>query len=195
MPPVIMLATVEVVISAERDGRQRKNVLHYRSTTGAPTVAELEALCIHVRENITDKYAECVCAGTQFVSVKATDVSTATGAQHELYMNRGTIGGAQVMPGQVSLCMTKRTSVRGKSTRGRLFTFDVPEDHFNGDILNPGYLPVLTQLAGRFMQTANGGQFVPAVGSRKNGNSQPITAITWDQVADTQRRRLTGRGR
>ena len=195
MAPVIMTMTVETVISAEREGRQRKNVIHWWTPAGAPSQADLRALNIHVRDNITDKYAEATCAGTTFVSIKSTDVSTATGAQDELQMNRATIGGAQVLPGQVSLCFTKRTAVRGKSTRGRMFTFDVPEDHFNGDILNPGYLPLLTTLAGRFLTPAVGGLFVPAVGSRKNGNSVVMTAITWDQVADTQRRRLTGRGR
>ena len=159
-----------------------------------PTVPELLNLLAAVEGSVIDRYEDFVCLGTRWYELIAQDIHDQTGFQVSRSINRLAAGGTQVSPANVSLCLSKRTSLPGQSNRGRFYVIDCPEDMFNGDDLNPFYNGALTTLANALQQPLLSGRFLPAVGSRRQQGSTVITAISWDQIADSQRRRLKGRG-
>ena len=189
-----MAYTVEVTLKAERSGNQRRNVIHYAYLTTRPTVAELTTLLAHVENIVIDKYEDVVCTGTRWYELVAQDMHDQTGVQVTRTVNRLSVNGTQVSPSNVSLCLSKRTARAGRSYSGRFYMVDCAEDMFNGDDLNPLYNGAVTTLANAILAIPTGNRFFPAVGSRRSAGSTPMLAITWDQVADSQRRRLKGRG-
>lgn len=195
MPFTPIANTVESTLIAQREGRQRLNVIHWNVGTAVPSTAELEQLNDEILAGIIDKQKQITCLGTAWTEVRSVFIETASGSVVSNSAFIAGTGGTQVFPGNVSHCLTKRTALRGRSFRGRFFLFDLSEDYFNGDTVNPGYLPAITALANELLLERVGGLFKPAVASRLLQGSQAIQEITFDQVADTQSRRLTGRGR
>jgi hypothetical protein len=192
-----MLRTVEVVLFASRSGEERRNVIHYRYGDGSPrpSATELTNLGNDVIGSIIDQYEDFVVLGTTWYKVSVRDVEDANGAYVEIATNRVSAGGSQVMPGGVSLCLSKRTARAGRSFRGRFYLIDCDESMFNGDDLNPAFIPAIDELATALLLPRQAGRFLPSVGSRKLGGSTPMASITYDRVADYQRRRGKGRGR
>jgi hypothetical protein len=191
---VYMLQTVQVEMRAQRGTNERRNIIHYFYSGARPTAGELSSLCDFVESNIIEEYEDFVCFGTRWYEIVATDFADLGGATFTKSVNRLSAGGSQVAPGNVSLCITKHCNRRGRSFRGRFFVMDCPEDMFNGDDLNPGYIPVINDMTAKMLLSAVGGRFTPSVGSRKLGGSTPISSYTYDTIADSQRRRLQGRG-
>lgn len=194
MPFHPILQTVEVTLKAERAGNQRRNVIHYYYNLPRPSASEISLLLAAVEASVIEKYEDVVCTGTRWYELVGQDIHAVGGAQVSRAINRLSSNGTQVAPSNVSLCMSKRTNFAGGSNRGRFYFIDAAEDMFNGDDLNPLYNGALTTLANALLTSHVSGRFLPAVASRINGVSTGMTAITWDQVADSQRRRLKGRG-
>lgn len=194
MPPTIMLQTVEVRLVAERDGEARINVIHFRYASTPPSVGQLASLCSECETNILDAQEDLAVVGTQWTRIEAQDMAVPNGNQFVRDVTRFGAGGTQVMPGNVSFVLSKKTSQSGRSFQGRYYLFDMGEDFFNGSTLNPAYRPGVDQLCARLLLPCVGFFFVPAVGSRKYQGSTPITSMVYNDVADTQRRRLPGIG-
>lgn len=190
--------TVEVVMFASRNGEERRNIIHYNygqtPVPHRPTVTELTNLLNDVVANIIDQQENFTSTGTVWYQVTARDIHDATGNMASLNITRLAGGPIDNMPGAVSHCLTKRTAIPGRSYRGRYYLFDLPEDYFNGDDLNAVYIIPINALIRELLLPRQAGMFVPAVASRKMLVSTPITAFTYDLVADTQVRRGKGRG-
>lgn len=197
MPPQVfhpVANTVEVVLKASRAGVERRNVIHYRYNTPRPTQAELFNLLNDIELSVINEYEDFVAFGTVWYEITAADIHDSGGAFATKQINRLSAGSLQVFPGGVSHCLTKRTGARGRSFRGRFYLIDLAEDYFAGDDMNPAYLPVVTQLCDALLLQRQNGRFHPAVASRSLNGSTDITQMTFDLIADSQRRRLKGRG-
>jgi len=186
--------TVESKLFAQRGGRLRLNIIHWKYDLGAPNSTELAALNADIENNIIQEYEDFVAVGTQWYQIVSTDIGGVGGASASRSINRLGAGSLDEYPGNVSYVLSKRTGQTGRSKRGRFYLIDLPEDFFNGDIINPFVLGQVDSLAAQLLLPRQAGRFVPAVASPTLGTSQIITAITHDGVADSQRRRLTGRG-
>jgi len=194
MPFTPITNTVEVKLYAQRGGRLRLNVFHYGYDLGPPNAVELAALAVDIENGIVDKYEDFVALGTQWYQIVLTDIDSAGGATHTRSINRIAVGSTEDLPGNCSYVLSKRTGATGRSKRGRFYLIDLPEEFFNGDLINPAIIFAVNQLAAQLLLPRQAGRFVPVVASPTLGTSQVITAITHDGVADAQRRRLTGRG-
>jgi len=190
----LMINTVETKMYAQRGGRLRINYLHWHYNNPPPTAAELANLNADIELNIIDKYEDFVSLGTQWYQIISTDIGTSSGETSTRTVNRISLGPIDDLPGNCSYVLTKRTATRGRSFRGRLFLIDLPEDFFNGDLFNTFYGSPISNLMAAIVTPRQAGRFNPAVGSKTLGISTPFTAMTHDGVADSQRKRLTGRG-
>lgn len=192
-----MFFTVEVVLFAQKNGNERRNVIHYHYTGAAPSVAELTNLLNDLDGGmfVNNLYPGLVATGTTWYLLTARDAAAATGAVAAKTVNHpSSYGGAQADNSNVSLCLTKRTGVPRRYARGRFYMIDCPENEFVDDTLQNIYLPGLTLFAAALMASRVSGRFIAAVGSRKYTGSTPITSIDWDFTADSQYRRLKSRG-
>lgn len=192
-----MTNTAEVVLEGNRGGRERRNVIHYQYPNGtAISIAQLEQLAQECFDNIVNSQQAVTCTGTSWQRASATDVGPLLGGFTASIsgFRTGTFN-APAAPGNVSFVLSKRTGVKGPRHRGRFYLFDLPEGGITDDTIDLGLLPLMTNLAGELQFTRVGGLFVPAVGSREGVYSTPIQSMTFDLTTDSQRRRLTGRGR
>lgn len=192
--PVIMANTAQVEIWYERSGQERRNVIHFNDSGSGFTAADLTQLASEVETQIVSKMLPLAAQGTRFYNVRATDIRTPTGPQVDDSFSHMSTGGLQVLPANSSFCLSKHTLVRGRSYQGRFYLADLSEDFFNGDYLNPIYVPGINDLATQLLSTRVSGKFKPAVGSRKLLSSTKMQSISYDFTADSQRRRLPGRG-
>jgi len=186
--------TVEVVLKAQRNGNRRENVIHYNYGGHILTLTDLNNLAQELDNDLVLAQATVTCNQTTWFEITCRDLNQEGGLATSHTMAKAGIIAADPFPGNVSFVLTKRTGIAARWARGRYYLFDMVEDFFNGDLLNPIELPNLTVIANRLMADHVNGVFTPAVASRKLGLSNILTAITFDFNADSQRRRLAGRG-
>ena len=192
--PFIIPGCVEVVTHAQSNGNERCNVFHYGYTGSAPVASELESLLADWEASVIEAQEDLTWVGTTYYKAVARDLGDTAGAYAERSMFRIGADGNAATSSQVSLCLSKRSGLRGRSRHGRFYIFDVTDPFFDHDTLNVVYLPLLNNLAENLLETRLSGRFVPVIASRKHLNWVPIRSITWDFTVDTQRRRIPGRG-
>lgn len=134
------------------------------------------------------------------VQIRITDQED----QHGFVVNYGTglpSAGSDTgdgMPGNVALVMTKRTNHRGRSYRGRIYTFGFAEDQVAGNTVSPTITSAFTTAFNLLQSLDVGGVVwvhvvvsrVEAGDPREIGMYTPVTSITTDGQVDSQRRRL-----
>jgi len=192
-----MFFTVEVVLYAVRGTNERRNVIHYHYTGAAPSTGELGSLLDDLDGGmfVNNLYPGLVALGTTWYLLTAQDKAAASGAYATKAVSHSSSYSASTANNSnVSLCLTKRTAIRRRYATGRFYMIDCPENEFDNDQLNVAFLAGLTLFANALKASRVSGRFQAAVGSRKYTGSNPITTIDWDFNADSQRRRLRGRG-
>lgn len=110
----------------------------------------------------------------------------------------------EALPFNCAFCISLRTDHRGRSGRGRNFIAGLTEAQQNASIINAA---TRTTIVAAYQLLVGAGTFVPGLGlsvvsKRHNGIDrvtalvQPVTAVlAVNDVMDSQRRRLPGRGR
>jgi len=115
--PVANVAEVEMRMRLA--GQSIENTLYFQFASG-PSSAELTALGGDMRDWWIASYAPLVSSLVQLVEVNCTDLTTATGPQVGIAVTDefGT-GGSNALSNNVALCVSFRTTMRGRSFRGR----------------------------------------------------------------------------
>lgn len=115
------------------------------------------------------------------------------------------VGGvsADSLPNNVAYCISKYTGLRGRSQRGRFFLPGIPSNAREGaSRVSSAYQTSIVTACSGFLGQMIAATFVPVVISlytagapRTTGIYNPITTLApVDNVLDSQRRRLPGRG-
>lgn len=156
-------------------------------------------------------YGPLVSDGVQLHEVVATDMTSASSGQVSVTPAIAAIGGQSSpdLPSNASLTISFRTALRGRSFRGRNYLVGLTEDTNTGNIINDAFLALVVAayeellpggsalsagewvVASRFSGVDTNGVPIPRVA----GVTTPITTVVIvDNVIDSQRRRLPGRG-
>lgn len=142
----------------------------------------------------------------QLDSTVAIDQTTFDGPVG-IFVGPGTdVGGVadNPAPSNVAFCVTKLTAGRGRGARGRWYLPGIPKEKFIGQSeLDTTYVNSLVAGSNDVLSAMATANFFGAVVSRQlnkvdrvAGLVRPITAFrAYDNVVDSQRRRLPGRGR
>lgn len=187
--------TVEVAIKATMLGNERANIIHYNyGVSGPPTAGDLNNLIDGVLGQVIPALRVLTSNQCHFYEITARDMETAFGA----FVSRGidlfgTNAGSSA-PGNVSVVLSKRSGVPGRSNRGRFYTHDLNEGNLIVDTIDTTMASQLVNVAVGLLTRLVVSRFVPAIASRLGAYSLPITAIIIDTIADSMYRRLTGRG-
>ena len=203
MAYIPVLDTVQAELILLVDGQRCENVFHFHTSTPF-TVTDMDLLATDLIA-FWDAQFKTQYNSTVFLSeVKITDMSAqnapsvTSGAGLPI---AGTRTGVQ-LPNNCAVVFTKRTALRGRSYRGRVYFGPLGEP----DVVNNAATPALvTGLLSRYetMKTRVIGArtWNMAVVSRfQNGNplafgvATNVSGFTSDGVIDSQRRRLPGRG-
>lgn len=138
------------------------------------------------------------------INIKLTDLTLQIGpvVNYSTGLPLVGAGASPSLPNNVALVFTKRTILRGRSYRGRIYHFGLMEsmvtDNQVGGANITNLVAIYSLLLNPITATAN---WDLVVVSRYNNNQPRVTAdvtavtnITTDGLVDSQRRRLPGRG-
>lgn len=135
--------------------------------------------------------------------IVATDQSTqnAPGLELAVAARPGTIPG-EVMPNNVTLVTTFNTAFRGRSFRGRSYWNGMAEAQVAGSLVLPATVTAINNTYPTLQTSLGAASMTLVVASRFTNNapritglSTPVTGFRTENVVDSQRRRLPGRGR
>jgi hypothetical protein len=210
MPFVISPGTVRVLVHLSIHGRQQLNVLHGNFPGQGPLPNDLaETIFTAAKANLASSLAMAQFASTfSFTGISTRDLrfenqpdlpSTSTGVP-------GTATG-NALPEQVSIVVTLRTALAGRSFRGRVYTFGYTEAAVMADGTIADDAATAAQNFVTNIASAMGGAGVPlaihspALPERPGHGGillpakpfaiTPVTSIeVRDRIFDTNRRRL-----
>ena len=189
------------------DGQRCENVFHYKQAgAGDYNTDKLGDLgtAIVAYYNLTAVKA-LFPATWQLIEVRVTDMSDQFGPAVSVGAGLpivGTRAGAQ-LPNNCALVLTKRSTVRGRSFRGRMYFAPLVEADVTGSVVSSSVVTsILGNLAGLLDLTdADAVHHYMNVLSRRFNNAwrtvgmaTQVFSLTCDGIVDSQRRRLPGRG-
>jgi len=169
-----------------------------RGPVGRPTEAQLIGLCSNFWTNFGAQLAAL--HGTQFIftNVEATDRYDTGGAYGNFVPVVNAIGtkATDAVPANVAHVISWNTGLSGRSYQGRTYLTGWTDVDYTQSILSSANITLLSNLAQSLITWAGpiGTAVDFVVASIKLLSLQSINGYTIDNVADSQRRRLPGRG-
>jgi len=197
--PIYIPNWLFVRLEASFAGQQVINTFSYKFTGSAPSVVGLTDFAIGWWNAVNPALRACTSTGVRFLSVTVRDMSSSSGGQ-VVYNIPGTITGslaADALPGGSTLAVGTRSAVVGRYSRGRFFLMPTTEDQQSSGTWSNTFMSLITALT-LAIGNYTGPVTLPAnfaVASRKKLLLYLVTNLVWDNLVDSMRRRLVGRGR
>src|SRR5215216_2707941 len=185
MPFVPVTNTVLAELRMTADNQFVENTLYFEYLS-LPTLAEMTTLGQALIDWWDANIAPLTWVGVELREVVVTSLNSGTGLQATVVPAVTQLGELNVsaLPMNVSLTISFRTGLRGRSFRGRNYVVGLVEGQTTG---------------ANQIDSATSAAFVDANGDpipRAAGVTTPITSVlVVDNIVDSQRRRLPGRGR
>jgi hypothetical protein len=129
-------------------------------------------------------------------SVTATKQDPADPIQQLLTISLpGDYASGNVQPGDVTAALSWRTGLAGRKYRGRFYDFGVPSDANNAnDTMTGTYITLLTAIGQYLLNHLATAGLKAIIFHRGDNTFTTITALVVDQLIDSMRNRLAGRG-
>jgi hypothetical protein len=205
MPFIPAAQTIQAEMRYLYSTQKCENVLYFQASAGV-SVSLMQTLGNNLIGWWNTNFKPLVSTILQLNEVYLTDLTTQTGPTVSVVTGLPSAGtdASEVMPFNVSLCISFRTAGRGRSARGRNYLLGMTEADVNGNgVLSTFFSPILAA----YTTLIGAGTFTPGLQwvvvsrqfngvDRSNALVQPITSCLFvDSIVDSQRRRLPGRGR
>ncbi len=202
--------TAEVRLQGQMYGQLIENVFHVRVST-SPTLSDLTTIANTVNDWATGTYANHMSNDLHWTQLVVTDLNVPGGVQYIKDMSGeggGTID-ARVKTNQDTFAVSFKTGLSGRSYRGRVYVLAVPSGYYNtANTLDPLNAAAYVALFITLKEDLDTATFPLGVLSRYNKDAVPtpphkrteglltdvVTITTKDNIVDSQRRRLPGRG-
>lgn len=186
-----------VSIIMARDNRQEVNTMHFQKS--AWSGGDLVTLCSAIRTWWDTYYKPTVGSWVTLVQVSARVYNPAAPLAYDLGVTppiAGTRAGGE-LPGNVTNTISWRTGLAGRKYRGRIYhAGPVGSDVTFQDLLTSGFITLLGVMANHLLTdifAAIGAN--PVVFHRATNTFTSILGFVVENILDSQRRRLPGRGR
>lgn len=197
--PGVMQANVRFTLA----GQQIENCLCFRygDTPFLEAVAPVQAILESywwetLRGSLSNQLQH---VETYFVDLSSVSGFTSTFGAFTPPVGASTIFSA---PNNVAICVSHRTANRGRSFRGRSYISGIPSDQQSLSRLSPGAMDNILDAFTQLITQSNVAGIPFVVVSKKSGGlpraiglSTPVQqSVIVDNILDSQRRRLPGRG-
>jgi len=190
-------AVARVALEVLRDSRTFVNTFHImRSDNAVLTVADLAAINAVFSDWWANSYRAAlknVIVGSKLV---ATKLDPAAPFQDTLSLaSPGTYASGGATAADVSAAVSWRTGLAGRKFRGRFFDFGVPTDAFTtNDTMTGAYITILSSVGTYLLSHLGTAALKAVIFHRLTNTATPITGVVVDQLLDSMRMRLAGRG-
>ena len=205
MPFVPAPNIMQVEIRATRNGSNIENRVMVNNL-GTVDAAALEAIAILVWNWAEGSYFPQLPVDVALREVVATDLTTDTGGQFTYAPDSTTVGSVtgQALPNEVSLCVSLRSTSRGRSARGRFYWMGLAITHMLTDNeVQPAFGSyAATALSGLISDISTAGGELTIVSYFHDGVARPggpvyfpvVSALIVDPIVDSMRSRKPGVG-
>lgn len=205
MPFIPVENTLLVELRQRLDGQAIENTLYFRKPAGAPTLSDAVTLANNLLVWWTTVLAPNLSNLLTLAEITVTDLSSATSFVHTqaapVPNPTGAVAG-HALPNNCALCVSFRTASRGRSFRGRNYVPGMTESGSESSRIDVVTAGLIVDAYQEVAQVAEDSLYLWVVVSRFTNNaprvtgiSTPITSVVLvDNVVDSQRRRLPGRG-
>lgn len=205
MPFVPAAAVAEVELRCTLAGQRVENTLYWRLTAGGtPTPVQVETLTEDLYAWFIANYLPQSSASLTLRSLYGRDLTTASGAVHERVSAPGEVGGVggNAASNNVSLCLSFKTGLAGRSNRGRNYMMGIPASSVAGNLISGPYMTAMLDAYNELIDPAFSPGWKWGVLSRFSGGAPRAAGVFtlinsvgfYDDVVDSMRRRLPGRG-
>lgn len=203
MPAPMVPDTAALEVRCALDGQDVENTLWFRKTTGTVDSENLKALCTTVRVWFVTDVLPKLPAAVTFREVYGRDRGFPDGVEGSSATGAGTAGGIAIAatPNNVSLSVSFRTGRTGRSRRGRNYWLAIPGNKVTANVVDNLYIDDIISSYEELLTVVGPDWEWVVVSLRSNNNWRetalvtPITEVlVVDDVVDSQRRRLPGRG-
>ena len=197
MPPPNNPQVARVALQVIRDSRKFVNTFHVSRTDNASLsvgdLANINAVFADWWLNSYRTVAKNVIVGE---SVTATKLDPSSPIQDTLALAApGTWAGGATTPADVTAAVSWRTGLAGRKYRGRFFNFNTPSDTVNtNDTLNGAYITGLSTVGAYLLNHLATAGLKAVIFHRGDNTATTIAGIVVDQLVDSMRNRLAGRG-
>jgi len=200
MPPEIHIPHwVLVQIHYLSQGNRSMNTLSYSSIPDLTSGAQLNDLCQSIWNRITPGWAAAHGQGYALTHITAKtmypEVLNYEGGYTPFAALAGTIA-QELMPGSIASAIFYDSAYRGRRTHGRQFMGGFTESQVAGDFVSNAVMTWLAQWAANMLtfEAVDDVNLIPVVASRKDEVLYPLVRAVTENIVDSMRRRLTGRG-
>lgn len=196
MPPIIIPDAFQITLQGVRAGQEVVNVFGYRRVGGINGAECLNA-GISWRNNVLPSLLACLSSTYAGVSITVRNLTTAGGPEAVIPLIGPYTGtrGANAAPGNVAIVSSWYTANAVRAGRGRNYLSPLSESDLFSDFINTALVALIGAFANALINN------LPIIGSnfavitRKFHFANPVNGFRIDTTLDSQRRRLTGRGR
>lgn len=194
---------VQVELIYMWDGVIVENVFHY-SKGAALMPGDLEAFAPAMVAFWTTNWQAQMPTTVSLTRLRLTDMtaSIAPALDYGTGLPLAGTDATAAMPNSVTICITKRTILRGRSYRGRIYHIGLTEARVIGNSVPSAQLAAIMSRY-ELMKTITVAGIPWSMGVvskkfqgvwREVGDFTPVVGFTCDGIIDSQRRRLPGRG-
>jgi len=205
MPFIPVPNTVQVEVVYELDGQICENTINYTLGTATPVLADIQDLVETVSSIIRASIIPLLTNTITLLRLVGTLIEVADGLQYISTTGLPAVGGSSdlPLPNNVSLAMSLRTGLSGRSFRGRNYIVGLTQAAVVGNTVNTSEISALLTAYESLRVPPTDAAWQMSVVSRFTGGAPrttgvatPVTSvIVVDATVDSQRRRLPGRGR
>jgi hypothetical protein len=190
-------ATARVVLIVQRDTRKFLNVLNMARSDGADlTSADLISMANVVADWWLNSYRHTCSSAIVGDSVIASKQDPDDPLQETVYLaSPGDLVGGTLDPADVSGAISWRTGFAGRKYRGRFYHFQPDGNRINAnDTFQGSLISSFTSVGNYLLSHAATASLRAIVFHRSTNTYTPILTVIMDQLVDSMRRRLAGRG-
>lgn len=188
--------TARVALRVQRDVRDFINTFHVtRADDGVITAADLVNIADAVALWWLNSYRTVLPSAIVGQDVTVTKQDPSDPLQYVAYLASAGTAGSGITPADVTAAVSWRSGLAGRKYRGRFYTFAIPPGVVNvNDTLTGGEIANLTAVGQYLLTTLTTAALKLIVFHRATNTKTNITSVIVDQLVDSMRTRLAGRG-
>lgn len=197
--------TLMVEIVYEQDGQVMENTLYYEKPGGGVILSDIEELLEEINLIVRVQLLPLLSNTLQVLRIVGTMIDVVGGLTAISTTSLPAPGESTSppLPNSVSVVMSLRTGLAGRSFRGRNYVPGLAEDAIAGNTVNSTMIAALIEVWNALRLASGDPGWQNVVVSRFSNNAPRVTGVTtpitsvvvFDDQVDNQRRRLPGRGR
>lgn len=196
MPPPNNGRTARVALRAARDTRDFINTFHFARTDNAVLgAADLANIGTVVADWWLNSYRTAFPNVVVGQDITTTKQDPSDPLQNITYIAAPGSRAGTILPGDVTAAVSWRTGLAGRKFRGRFYDFGMSQgDNNSNDSMTGGYIAILTAIGQYLINHAATAAIKLIIFHRSDNTYTDVTSLVVDQLIDSMRRRLAGRG-